>query len=320
MRTLLPLVLFAAAACGSSSTNSPPKPEPAPAPAASKVPAPEPAAPKVPAPEPLPPSLAGADADAVIARLWPDGCFMFRDAAGALHASDRARCELARRPYSTFKIPNALLAIEAGLLDGPEAAMTWDKQAIPDDPGFLAAWRKPHTLRSGMAVSAVPYFRTLARQLGEDRMRTGLAKLDYGNRDMSGGLDLFWLSGGIRISAARQLAFVEDLARGKLAISARAQGVVRDVLVVAKTDAAVLRGKTGSGRVTDRAADERGWLLWQVGWIEVGAANPAIIPYACWMESRDEEINTARAAREQRLRAMLDALGLFPAPAPAAQR
>ena len=303
MRTLLPLVLFAVAACGSSSTNTPPKPEPA--------------APKVPAP---PPSLAGAAADAVIARLWPDGCFMFRDAAGALHASDRARCELARRPYSTFKIPNALLAVEAGLLDGPEAAMTWDKQAIPDDRSLLEVWRKPHTLRSGMAVSAVPYFRTLARQLGEDRMRAGLAKLDYGNRDLSGGLDQFWLSGGIRISAARQLAFVEDLARGKLAVPARAQGVVRDVLALAKTDAAVLRGKTGSGPASDRAADARGWLVWQVGWVEAGAASPAIVPYACWMESRDEAINAARAAREQRLRVTLDALGLFPAPDPAAPR
>ena len=57
-----------------------------------------------------------------------------------------------------------------------------------------------------MAVSAVPYFRTLALLIGAQRMREMLGKLEYGNRDISGRLDRAWLPGG------------------KLAISAREQG------------------------------------------------------------------------------------------------
>ena len=41
---------------------------------------------------------------APIAKLWPDGCFAIRDAAGTLHQNDPARCALPRRPFSTFKL------------------------------------------------------------------------------------------------------------------------------------------------------------------------------------------------------------------------
>jgi beta-lactamase class D len=295
--------LLAIAACGQP-TSSPEPSSAKPAPSVTRE-----------APKPI-------DAAAVIAKLWPDGCFMVRDASGMLRESDHARCAQPRRPYSTFKLPNAMIAVDAGILDGPDASMTWDKQAIPDEAWYRDVWRKPHTLRSGIAVSAVPYFRTLARQIGEPRMRAGLAKLAYGNQDMSGGLDRFWLGGGIRISAAQQLEFVDALARGKLAVSARAQEVVRDVSTLERAGSSVLHGKTGSGPIEDENAgdnkggsgdDENGGsIVWQVGWIELGKT---IVPYACWMQ-QPGKIDDLRTARDKRLRATLDGLGMFPAPKP----
>jgi len=230
---------------------------------------------------------------------------MLRDATGKVHENDPARCAKPRRPYSTFKLANALIAIDAGVLAEADSAMTWDKKRIPDEKWYLDVWRKPHTLRSGIAVSAVPYFRTLALQIGEPRMKAGLAKLDYGNRDIDGKLDYFWLEGAFRISAEQQLAFVEALARGKLAVSAHAQEVVRDVSTLAKIGDATLHGKTGSGHVED---DQGKWLVWQVGWVERAGT---ILPYAAWLETGGK-IDDARAARDARLRATLDALGVFP--------
>lgn len=252
-----------------------------------------------------PAALRAIDPDAVAA-LWPDGCFTVREPGGRVVESSHARCAVPRRPYSTFKLANALIAVDAGLLEGPDAPMAWDRAAIPDEPRFLAAWRQPHTLRSGMAVSAVPHFRTLALRLGAERMRAGLAKLDYGNRDTSGGLDRFWLRGGLRISAEQQLAFVSALARGKLAVSARAQEVVREVSRLRVAGAAALHGKTGAGPIED---GNGGWLVWQVGWIERGGE---VVPYACWMDVKTGDIDGARAARDARLRETLDVLGLFP--------
>jgi beta-lactamase class D len=256
---------------------------------------------------PSPTPIVPADPPPDLARIWPEGCFTFRDASGTVHASDRTRCARPRRPYSTFKIPNALLGVEAGLLAGPDAEMRWDKARIPDTKELMDAWRKPHTLRSGMKVSAVPHFRTLAIDLGAERMKAGLATLEYGNQDMSGGLDLFWLrKGGLLISADQQLAFVEKLARKQLPVSVKAQQAVTDVIELARVGDAVLYGKTGTGGLEDGGD---AWLAWQVGWVD---RKGVITPYAVWFETPIDNIMDVRAERERRLRAALDALDVFP--------
>lgn len=260
------------------------------------------AAPPTPAP-PRPPTDADA---AVLARLWPDGCFAIREADGRLLENDHARCAAPRRPYSTFKLANALIAVDAGVLDGPDAAMTWDRERIPDDPDWPEVWREPHTLRTGIAVSAVPYFRTLALELGEERMRAGLAKLAYGNQDITPRLDVFWLSGGLRITAEEELGFVDALAHGRLAVSEHAQATVREVSILAREGGRVLHGKTGSGSAEDGRPV---WLVWQVGYVE---RDGAVLPYAGWMEvAKDVDLDTARDRRTQRVNATLDALGWF---------
>ncbi|MBA3538261.1 MAG: class D beta-lactamase, partial [Deltaproteobacteria bacterium] len=245
---------------------------------------------------------------AELTAAWPDGCLVVRDATGVVLESDHARCTQPRRPHSTFKLANALVALDAGVLDGPDAPLTWDEKAIPSEPYYLESWRKPHTLRTGLAVSSVPHFRTLARTLGDARMRAGLAKLGYGNQDLTGGLDLFWLEGGLRISATEQLALVEGIARGTLKVSARAQEVVREITELARSGDAVLHGKTGSGRVEDGT---KTWLVWQVGWITRG---DTIVPYAAWMEvAGDRPWAEARGARDVRLTAALTSLFQFTA-------
>ncbi|MGN6110389.1 MAG: penicillin-binding transpeptidase domain-containing protein [Kofleriaceae bacterium] len=252
------------------------------------------------------PALDPAAIPAAIARLWPDGCFAIRDASGQLHQSDPSRCALPRRPYSTFKLANALIALNAGLLDGPDAAMTWDRKAFPPQSRWPASWRAPQTLRSGLAVSAVPHFRTLAVQIGAERMRAGLAALDYGDQRTGGGLDRFWLSGDLRISAVQQLDFTGRLARGTLDASARAQEVVREISRLAEAGGAEVHGKTGSGPVEDHG---EGSLVWLVGWVQRG---DAILPFACWMAPPDADLDAARAARDRRLRDTLDQIGAFP--------
>jgi beta-lactamase class D len=271
-------------ACGSKTD----RPAPAPAP---------PVAPLV-IDAPPPPALSPA-----MQERWREGCFLLRTSRGLVE-NDRERCAKGRRPYSTFKLANALIALDAKLLDGPDAQMAWDKQRVRDEKRYFDSWRKPHTLRSGMKVSAVPHFRTLALDLGEQRMAAGLATLDYGNRSMGGGLDQFWLRGDLRVSATQQLAFVDRLARGTLAVSKEAQAAVREISELETKDERTLHGKTGSGRIEDG----EGWLMWQVGWIEHAGE---IEPYAAWIEVRGVTFDEARAAREQLLRATFTELGVF---------
>ena len=285
MRCLLACLLIA---CGSSESEKREPPKPAPiAPISIDA-----------------PSLPTLSAETLA--KWEHGCFMLRTTAGLVE-NDHARCTQGRRPYSTFKLANSLIAVDAGVLDGPDAPMTWDKRAVPDEKKYLDAWRKEHTLRSAIKVSSVPHFRTLARTIGEARMKAGLAKLDYGNQNIGGGLDKFWLSGDIRISAEHQLAFVDKLAHGKLAVSAKAQEVVREISTLETKGTRVLHGKTGSGPGNDNGPGAD-YLVWQVGWIEDGST---VVPYAAWVEVNGGSFDEARGKRDARLRATLAELNAF---------
>lgn len=239
-----------------------------------------------------------------LAARWSTGCLLVRLPSGLVE-TDGARCSLPRRPYSTFKLANALIGLDAGVIAGADAPLPWDKRAVPDEKRYLDAWRKPHTLRSAIKVSAVPQFRTLARTIGEQRMVAGLEKLDYGNKSIGGGIDQFWLRGELRISAAQQLAFVDALARGKLAVSQPAQAVVREISELERRGDRVLHGKTGSGMVEDGSGR---FLVWQVGWIEKGTE---IVPYAAWLEVTGGTFDEARAARDALLGDSFTALGAF---------
>jgi beta-lactamase class D len=262
----LAALLALLAACGRAAAPSPPPPT-APAIAAA------------PALAPLPP-IAWARHG-----LAAEGCFLLRDlATGAEQVNDAARCARARRPNSTFKIVNALVAVDLGLLDGPDALLRWDAARYPIEPDRPAAWYRDQPLRDAIQMSAVPLFRGLARAIGPDRMAAALARLAYGNQILDGGPDAFWLRGGLRITPRRQLDLIAGLLAGTLPVSRRAHEVVRAILRQ-DGDGPRRGGKTGSGNLEDEvrtrvdtAAPMFGWM---VGWIELPDRTVA---YAMWIE------------------------------------
>jgi len=177
-------------------------------------------------------------------------------------ASDKNRSGEGKLPASTFKIPNSLIALETGVVQDPDKdVFKWDGVTRS-----IAAWNKDHTLRSAIAVSAFPVYQEIARRIGEERMKTYVDMLDYGNRDIGGGIDQFWVSGNLRIDPIQQVDFVDRLRRGVLPVSKRSRELVRDILPVTKVGDAVIRAKTG---LTDKAHGSLGWL---VGWVEKGDA------------------------------------------------
>src|SRR3977135_4644506 len=115
-------------------------------------------------------------------------------------------------PASTFKIPNSLIALETGVVVDP------DKDVFKGDGVTrpIEAGNKDHTMRSAIAASAVPVYQEIARRIGEERMQKYVDLLDYGNRDIGGGLHQFWLTGNMRIDPIQQVDFVDRLRRGGL--------------------------------------------------------------------------------------------------------
>jgi len=213
---------------------------------------------------------------------------------------NEARARQRFTPASTFKIPNALIGLEEGSIGDEKEVFRWDGK-----PKLRAAWERDHTLDSGMRESVVWMFQEVARRTGKERMKEWLARLDYGNKDISGGIDLFWLQGGIRVSAMEQVDFLRKLAQGELAMSQRAQRLVRNALVVEKTRAYTLYAKTGtSGAVRDPVS-------WWVGWIEKKGR-----PVAHFAMNFTPAKNTRFEDRFTIARAILAEAGALPAKVP----
>jgi beta-lactamase class D len=101
---------------------------------------------------------------------------------------------------------------------------------------------------------------------GEPRMKQWLATFDYGNQDVSGGLDRFWKGSSLRISPDEQVAFLARLQRGLFPVAKKNLEVVQETLAKDLGPGWRLVAKTGS------SSTEEGWL---VGWVEVAGGGCA---------------------------------------------
>jgi beta-lactamase class D len=195
-----------------------------------------------------------------------EGTFVLLDAqTGHTVRYDVERARTRFLPASTFKIPNALIALETGIASGPDFLLSRDSTVAPREGWWPAAWSQDHTLRTALPSSLVWYFQELARRIGPERLQAYLERFRYGNQDISGGTDRFWLTGGLRISPDEQVEFLRRFYYGELGVSARSTELVKEFLVLEETAQYRLSGKTGWARLEDPGAPGIGWL---VGYVE----------------------------------------------------
>ncbi|MBK8171421.1 MAG: class D beta-lactamase [Sandaracinaceae bacterium] len=236
--------------------------------------------------------------DPALAVLLSDAAFegviaLHNDSTSTIQCSDEAACVVRERPASTFKIANAIIALETGVAPSAELMIPWDGVTRQ-----VEAWNHDHTLRSAMAASAVPYYQEIARRIGLTRMQAGVNSLTYGNRQIGTVVDRFWLDGPLAISPLEQIQFLERLATGALPISERTQSIVKDILTLDQTDG-VLRGKTGWA---DPDSDHE--IGWFVGWLERDSARTYVaVLLRRGNHAEDEFRNARRQIAERALRA-----------------
>lgn len=187
-----------------------------------------------------------------------------RDGTAQVHNPDRA--QVGFLPASTFKIPNTIVALDSGVADGPDFYLEWDSTAVPRQSWWPEAWSRHNTLRTALPASVVWYYQEIARRVGAERMEDYLERFDYGNADISGGNDRFWLSGGLRITAEEQVDFLQRFYHGGIAASPDAIALTKELLVLEETPAYRLSGKTGLTGQADGGPD----IGWFVGYVERG--------------------------------------------------
>lgn len=160
-------------------------------------------------------------------------------------------------PASTFKIFNSLVALETGVIQDENQIIPWDGV----DRG-RREWNQDHNMRSAIKDSAIWFYQELARRIGPEQMQANIDHAGYGNGNIGGGIDHFWLDGDLRISARQQVDFLLRLYNNDLPFSARSLAIVKDILIVEQTPDYVLRAKTGWVVVPQY---QLGWL---VGYLE----------------------------------------------------
>ena len=170
-------------------------------------------------------------------------------------------------PSSTFKIPNALIAIERGVASGADQPYPGPNPNFELDgaPLLPATCEGDLTLATALASSCIPIFQQIAREVGAAAYKRDVRTLRYGNRRVQGApLDMFWLEGPFGISAHEQVRFLDRLRRLALPFSRRAMTEVRDMLLVERQGDAELYAKSGYVFTTEPR------IGWWVGWVQRG--------------------------------------------------
>lgn len=155
-------------------------------------------------------------------------------------------------PASTFKICNSLIGLETGVIPSADYVIAWD--SVARNP----KWDRDHNLKSAFSNSVVWYYQELARRVGTQKMQKWLDAAEYGNRNMGGGIDKFWLTGDLRISPAQQINFLQRLHDNQLPFSKRNIGIVKDIMLRDTIRGMRVYGKTGWG---DLPAESIGWYV-----------------------------------------------------------
>jgi beta-lactamase class D len=155
-------------------------------------------------------------------------CFLLYEiGVGQLRRNPADACRTRMTPASTFKVPHALAALDAGVIAGPDERMPY----VAGSSQGPESSRRDHTLATAIRHSVLWYFQRIAERLGPAREAAYLKKFSFGNMDATSGLTTFWLAGSLRISPEEQQAFWLKLYQDRLPVSPRAMSLVKTMLI-----------------------------------------------------------------------------------------
>lgn len=226
------------------------------------------------------------------------GAFVLLDiAANQIIRCNPTRCAAGYVPASTFKIFNALVALETGVAADTNFTLQWDS-VDRSNPN----WNRDQTIAEAFRNSTVWFYQELARRIGQQRMQDWVSREGYGNRNIQGGIDKFWLKGELRISPNQQVEFLRRLFDGKVNFSKRTTEMVKQMMLQRDTLSYRLRAKTGWGNMKE-------WQIgWIVGWIERPQGGAI---FALNLESRDPNYPMMKS-RIEALQGILKELAILP--------
>lgn len=221
----------------------------------------------------------------ILDSLKVKGAILIYDVKNKIYYSnDFAWAKMGIIPASTFKIPNSIIALETGVIKNDSVIFKWDGEKRK-----FKKWEQDLTFKQAFQVSCVPCYQEIARKVGVKRMKSYLKKLNYNGMVFDTlTIDNFWLQGKSKISQMQQIDFLERLYFSTLPISKRTENIMKDIMIIEKTESYTLSGKTGWGM---RNELDNGWF---VGYLET---NNSVYFFATNVEMKNATMEQFPAIR-----------------------
>lgn len=184
-----------------------------------------------------------------------DGSFVLYDLErDTWHIHNQERALLRVSPDSTYKIYDALLGLEEGVIQPDDSFMAWDGNHYP-----FAAWNADQTLASAMSSSVNWYFQAIDRQLSRTALQQYIQKIEYGNQDLHGNPTAYWMESSLIISPVEQVQLLVRLHQNAWGFSPENIEAVKESICLSSSDAGTFYGKTGTGCVEGKNIN--GWFI-----------------------------------------------------------
>ncbi len=235
-----------------------------------------------------------------LSEAYADNCFVAKENGKIV--KQEGKCDQRHSPFSTFKIPLALMGFDSGVLSTLQEPLVKFTQEIkknfepwyyPQNHPIQRFGTRAQTPASWMKYSVIWYSHYITQKLGVEKFQKYVNQFNYGNKDLSGtpekndGLLSSWLQNSLQITPLEQVAFIEKLSNRKLPTSKQAQeNTIKLIEMENVWDDWKLYGKTAGGKPA-------GWF---VGWVEKGHRR---IVFAQYIEQpKDSLLSGGRVAKE----------------------
>jgi bla regulator protein blaR1 len=188
-----------------------------------------------------------------------DGSFVLYDIqADQYQLYNKDKSTLRVSPNSTYKIYSALFGLESNLISSEHSTIKWNGTQYPFD-----SWNSEQNLTTAMKNSVTWYFQELDKRNQAGIIHSYLKRINYGNSDMSGGINQFWLESSLKISPIEQVKLLADLYTNQLGFKKKNIQTVKEAIKLEEKNNEILSGKTGTGTVNGKEIN--GWFI---GYVE----------------------------------------------------
>ncbi len=186
-------------------------------------------------------------------------------------------------PYSTFKIPHTLIALESGAVKSVDERIEWDPLKYPAATYWPETWKKSQTLTTAFQRSVVWYYQTLVPRIDTNQYKKWLEKFQYGNQTFTPGSNQFWLNGEIKISPEEQVSFLVCLLKNRCGVNSEIFSAFELIALQESKNGLSLYAKTGAGPIDPNNFDGA-FEGWYVGYVKNNDGKP-VTTFATYLQA-----------------------------------